>query len=283
MLRYYSYYNVGGFKEMFLGDSTMSAKSTYFVPLLPVWKRRASEGDTSLLEKIEAAEKLPKINLITNDSSYGLPKPAVTLITHAGYKVYLSLSSTGECIFSIRDIEGYDRDESGRVIPFLLLVVGTTDTDRIVLEKLAAYSVSHINEISDKFAKLFSFNSNYNAIEFSLQTINELIEDISAKNNNSFRTIAKTVVVDSKKKDVALFAIPQGLDKAVAIREQNVNGKSVNFVVLSDVLPLDNPERMKKMLDEYQQHNSSLLNNKLYLFIAGVIAVATLLYFILKS
>ncbi len=283
MLRYYSYYNVGGFKDMFLGDSTMSAKSTFFTPLLAVWKRKASEGDTSVLVKIEAVENLPKINLITNDSSYGFPEQAVTLVTHAGYKVNLSSLSTGECIFSIRDIDSNDCDESGRAIPFLLLVVGTTDTDRIVLEKLAAYTVSHLDEISNKFAKLFSYNPQYNAIEFSLQTINKLIEDISTQNSNSFRTLTKTVVVDCKKKDIALFAIPQGLDKAVAIREQNVKGKSINFVVLSDVLPFDNPERMERMLAQYQQQReSSLSKRKFYLLIASIITVATILCFFLE-
>lgn len=284
MLRYYSYYNVGGFKDMFLGDSTMSAKSTYFTPLLAVWKRRASEGDTSLLAKIEEVENLPKVNLITNDCSYGFPEQAATLVTHAGYKVYLATLSTGECVFSIRDIEGNDRDEAGRAIPFLLLVVGTTDADRIVLEKLAAYAVSHLNEISNKFAQLFSYNPQYNAIEFSLQTINELIEDISTKNSNSFSTLTKTVVVNCKKKDIALFAIPQGLDKAIAMREQNVKGKSVNFVILSDVLPLDNPERMKRMIAQHQQQQreSSLSNKKLYLLIAGIIAVAAILSLFLE-
>lgn len=269
---------------MFLGDSTMSAKSTYFAPLLPVWKRKASEGDATQFAKIEAVEKLPKIYLVTNDSSCGFPEPAVTLITHAGYKVYLSSLSAGECVFSVRDIDSNNRDESGRAIPFLLMVVGTTDADRTVLEKLAAYTVSHIDEISNKLAGLFSYNPNYNAIEFGLQAINELIKDVSAKSTNSFRTLTETVVVDSKKKKIALFAIPQGLDKAVAFREQNVKNKSVNLVVMSDVLPLDNPEKMKMMLaEEHKKDGDSFLDKKLSLLIAGIIAVAAFIYFLLNN
>ena len=113
-------------------------------------------------------EKLPAINLLTIDSSYGLPKSALTLISHAGYKVYLSLLSTGESVFSIRDIDSNVKDESGRSIPFLLLIVGTTEAERIVLEKLAAYAVSHIDEISKKIADLFSYNAEVNGIEFKV-------------------------------------------------------------------------------------------------------------------
>lgn len=233
---------------MFLGDSTMSSESTFYLPLLPIWKKKAVAGDLSLVEKIKVLEKLPAINLLTIDSSYGLPKSALTLISHAGYKVYLSLLSTGESVFSIRDIDSNVKDESGRSIPFLLLVVGTTDADRIVLEKLAAYAVSHIDEISKKIADLFSYNAEVNGIEFKLQGLNGLIEKISAKCDNTFMTLTRDVVIDLKKNEVALFAIPEGLDKSVAIREQNLKGKRVNFVMMSEVIPLDNQKKMKSMI-----------------------------------
>lgn len=259
MLKYYSYYNVGGYKDMFLGDSTMSSESTFFLPLLPVWKKKAEAGDLSMVEKIESLEKLSKINILTLDANYGLPNSALTLITHAGYKVYLSMLATGESIFAIRDINSNNKDESGRSIPFLLLVVGTTDVDRIILEKLAAYAASHIDEISKKIANLFSYNPTVNGIEFSLHTLNELIKDISAKNNNTFMTLTRDVVVDLKKNEVALFAIPEGLDKTIAIKEQNLKGKNVKFVMMSEVIPLDNQNKMNSMLELRKKNQSSAI------------------------
>lgn len=259
MLKYYSYYNVGGYKDMFLGDSTMSSESTFFLPLLPVWKKKAEAGDLSMVEKIESLEKLSKINILTLDANYGLPNSALSLITHAGYKVYLSMLATGESIFAIRDINSNNKDESGRSIPFLLLVVGTTDVDRIILEKLAAYAASHIDEISKKIANLFSYNPTVNGIEFSLHTLNELIKDISAKNNNTFMTLTRDVVVDLKKNEVALFAIPEGLDKTIAIKEQNLKGKNVKFVMMSEVIPLDNQNKMNSMLELRKKNQSSAI------------------------
>lgn len=284
MLRYYSYYNVGGYKDMFLGDSTMSYKSTYFLPLLPIWKKKAEEGDTALAEKVKSLEKLPQINLVTIDSDFNLPKPAVRLISHAGYKVYLSRLSTGESIFAIRDIDSNNNDETGRDTPFLLLIVGDTDTDRTKLEKLAAYSVCHINEISDKLASLFAYNVHVNGIEFSLQTLNELIDDISSKSDNSFMTISKDVIVNLKKKEVALYAIPEGLNKTIAMKEHNLKGKSVNFVMMPEIIPLDDPEKMNSMLALRQKNNSSELvsifsNKKLFYIICGAIIAASILYY----
>ena len=261
MLKYYSYYNVGGYKDMFLGDSTMSSESTFFLPLLPVWKKKAEAGDLSMVEKIESLEKLSKINILTLDANYGLPNSALTLITHAGYKVYLSMLATGESIFAIRDINSNNKDESGRSIPFLLLVVGTTDVDRIILEKLAAYAASHIDEISKKIADLFSYNAEVNGIEFKLQDLNGLIEKISAKCDNTFMTLTRDVVIDLKKNEVALFAIPEGLDKSVAIREQNLKGKRVNFVMMSEVIPLDNQKKMKSMLELRKKLQASVISS----------------------
>lgn len=261
MLKYYSYYNVGGYKDMFLGDSTMSYESTFFLPLLPVWKKKAEAGNVSLAEKIESLEKLPKIKILTVDSNYGLPKSAFTLISHAGYKVYLSKLSSGESIFAIRDIDSNSKDESGRSIPFLLLVVGDTDSDRIVLEKMAAYAVSHIDDISRKISNLFSYNPTVNGVEFSLHALNGLIKDISDKNNNTFMTLTKDIVVDLKKNEVALFAIPEGLDKTIAIREQNLKGKNVNFVMMEEIIPLDNQTKMKSMLESRQKYRNSVISS----------------------
>jgi hypothetical protein len=272
----------------------MTSESTFYLPLLPVWKKKAEAGDVSLAEKIESLEKLPKIKILTIDSNYGLSKSAFTLISHAGYKVYLSKLSSGESIFAIRDIDSNSKDESGRSIPFLLLVVGDTDSDRIVLEKMAAYAVSHIDDISRKISNLFSYNPTVNGVEFSLHALNGLIKDISDKNNNTFMTLTKDIVVDLKKNEVALFAIPEGLDKTIAIREQNLKGKNVNFVMMEEVIPLDNQTKKQTMLELRQRHQTSVIlwwksklsNKKIQCILIGgtiVTAVAIVAYILSKN
>lgn len=233
MLKYYSYYNVGGYKDMFLGDSTQSTEYSYYIPLLPIWKKRAESGDSSLTEKIESLEKLPKINILTKEISYGLPSAAKTLISHGGYRIYLSLCDTGESIFSIRDIKSNDIDESGRATPFLFMAVGTTDADRRVLEKLTAYAISHTKEFSSNIANCFQYDNKVNGLSFNLKALNNLIEKISNEHSNSFTTPSGKATVELKEGEASLLVLPEGIDKARAIKEQNLQGKKVKFVKIS--------------------------------------------------
>ena len=136
MLKYYSYYNVGGYKDMFLGDSSMNAKETYYLPLLAIWKKKAASGDTDAESKVKSIADLPKIQLLSSKDSLGLPKEAELMFSHGGYKVISTIGSNGESILAIRDIESDSKDESGRTIPFLLVIVGTTANDAKILEKV---------------------------------------------------------------------------------------------------------------------------------------------------
>lgn len=48
MIRLYAYYSCGGYKDMYLGSSDTAASPSYFLPLLPVMKKR---GRTDEVEK----------------------------------------------------------------------------------------------------------------------------------------------------------------------------------------------------------------------------------------
>lgn len=45
MLRYYSYYSVGGYKDFILGTSEEKQEATYYLPLLPVLEERAKTDE----------------------------------------------------------------------------------------------------------------------------------------------------------------------------------------------------------------------------------------------
>ena len=62
MIRLYAYYSCGGYKDMYLGSSDTAASPSYFLPLLPVMKKR---GRTDEVEKI----KSPKKNAYGNEST----------------------------------------------------------------------------------------------------------------------------------------------------------------------------------------------------------------------
>lgn len=285
MLKYYSYYNVGGYKDMFLGDSSMREDKTYFLPLLPVWKKKANAGDKELAEKVESLESLPSIKIVTGDESHGLPRSAKTLFSHGGYKVMLTSSDSGEIIFAIRDIESSSKDESGRTIPFLLVIIGNSENDKKILEKVTAYSSSHMETFSKKIASLFSYDSEKNGLSFALSALTAYINKIAEQSNNSLLTMEGEVLLESKRADVPLLVLPEGIDKSLAIQEQGLSGKKVNIVNLLDVIPLDNHERLIAILKGRKNRTTvGIFSDKRILYLLGGAAFLGFLfgYFIAK-
>ena len=54
MLHFYTYYSVGGYKDMYLGNSGMTdVAQTYYLPLLPSMKQKADSGDKVMQQKVE--------------------------------------------------------------------------------------------------------------------------------------------------------------------------------------------------------------------------------------
>ena len=51
MLRYYSYYSVGGYKDFYLGSNADQFDASYYLSLLPVWEKRAQEKEDAELQK----------------------------------------------------------------------------------------------------------------------------------------------------------------------------------------------------------------------------------------
>jgi hypothetical protein len=285
MLKYYSYYNVGGYKDMFLGDSSMKADKTYFLPLLPVWKKKASAGDSDLSAKIESLETLPSIKIVTGDESYGLPRSAKTLFSHGGYKVMLTSADSGETIFAIRDIESSSKDESGRTIPFLIVIVGCSERDKIVLVKVAAFASSHLDSFSKKVSNMFSYDSEKNGLAFALSTFNSYIIKIAEQSNNSLLTMQGEVLLEIGKAEVPLLIVPEGINSSLAVQEQGLSGKKVKIIDILDIIPLDNLDKLIAMLKRRKrQTKTSIFSDKRVMYLLGGAAILGFIlgYFIAK-
>lgn len=269
MLRYYSYYNVGGYKDMFLGDSTMKIADTFYLPLLAIWEKKAKAGDSVLADKVKTLSELPSIKILSEKNQFGLSPKANSLFSRGGYKVYISELTTGETVFAVRDIEGSAKDESGRATPFLIVIAGDTKEDKKRLEKLAAYAASHIESVSKFFAGLFSYDAEKNGVVFHLSKLNSFIEDIASKHDSIFLTVNGEVDVDSQKNQNGLIVIPKGLTEEVAINEQNLNGKLFRIIRIEDVLPLDNQKKLVSILRGLKGNNKSIFSDKRIIYLIG--------------
>lgn len=165
MIRYYAYYNCGGYKDMYIGTDSMNVDATYFVPLLPVWRNRSRSGDS---EKIARAESVTHIGLITSTKSYGFPHECGALFSHAGYKaIYMTLQDGTAC-FCVRDIEEHGRDEENRRTPFNFLFIAEGNDSIRKLDSLALSYLENSNEVENIIKESISYDPVVNAIRFSL-------------------------------------------------------------------------------------------------------------------
>ena len=285
MLRYYSYYNVGGYKDMFLGDSSMNAKETYYLPLLAIWKKKAASGDKDAEAKISSIDSLAKIQLLSSQKSFGLPQEAETMFSHGGYKVVYTVGTNGESVFAIRDIESDSKDESGRTIPFLLIIVGTTEQDAKILEKVAAYASSRLESFSRELSRLFYYNAEINGVVFKLSSINSIVKNISEEGNNNLFTIEGVHTIESRRGVVSLLVLPEGISKEMAITELNLKGKTVKTVSISHILPLDNQKKLVATLRGLKDVKNSIYTDKrVHYLVGGAIVLGFIVgYFLGKS
>lgn len=236
MLRYYSYYSVGGYKDMYLGNSEMKATETYFLPLLPVWEKRAKDNnDEELLEKVRNLETLPSIKILKRDELYGFPVEANNVISHGAYKIIYYGLKTGEYILSIRDIEGEEKDDVGRSIPFLIAIVGESVEDKAVLDKLCSYMVNNLDSTSEFMSQLFKYDWQKNGKYFRLYDFTKWIEEVVKDASDKINTAKLEYIVDMSN-DKAFVLVPEGLNKEIVVKEQLLQDKEVYGIFEKDVI-----------------------------------------------
>lgn len=268
MLKYYSYYNVGGYKDMYLGDSSMKDTETYYLPLFSIWEKKCASGDTEAETKVKLTEKLPKIQLLSNKENFGLPDEATPMFSHGGYKVINTVNIKGESIFAIRDIESSSKDESGRNIPFLMVIVGTSESDAIALEKVSAYASSHLESFGKELAELFYYDADKNGVVFKLSSMNAIVKKIINEGDNCILTIDGVKTVKAKPGTVSLLVLPEGLTEDYALAEQGIKSASAQSIPIEQILPLDDQKKLIAILKNVNGIKKSLFTNKRILYIS---------------
>lgn len=246
MLSYYSYYSVGGYKDMFLGNAGMKEKDVFFLPLLAVWKKRAeSNQDEALMEKVRTLSALPSIQLLNQSESYSLPADADRVFSHGGYKVMYVAYKSGETLLAIRDIEGEEKDEAGRAIPFLIALAGTTPDDRQTLGRLAAYMASNLTTTERKLSSLFEYVPEKNGLCFHLGALNDWVRTTAAFSSTVIQTLHGEREIDPVQDNAAWIIVPDGLNLKLAVEEQGLQAMKVTGVSLGEVFPQDDSKRMQ--------------------------------------
>lgn len=248
MLRYYSYYSVGGYKDFILGTSEDRQEANYYLPLLPVLEERA-KTDVDAVKQVEKLKDLPKIQQLSADETYNLPKSARKLFSHAGYKLIYKHLEGDNYALALRNISGKAKDEHGRVIPFMFVILGDSKNDLNVLDLLATYFACNIKWVENVLSKLLFMDIDTNGLKFELNKFNLWVKDIVANNPSSILpTMKGGLHVHAKDNNVALLVLPEGISEQKAITEQNLETMELTSVKEIEILSKEEPERLIKQI-----------------------------------
>lgn len=236
MLRYYTYYSVAGYKRFYLGSNSDDTSSTYYFSLLPVWEndQRENLADEDTISKIGRARKLPQMGSIdeSEDDNFGLPDSARVLTSHGGYKFIFRHLEGDILIMSLREINTEERDNVGRGIPFTFMIMCDSRDDWAIMNSIAAYLVSHIEESQQQLSSLFAIDYGYPALTFCLEEMNEWIRQIS-KVLPMIKVDEKRKQVSSKDNTVSILYSTMS-QKNRAIEEQKLGGMSMLIYIEPD-------------------------------------------------
>lgn len=248
MLRYYSYYSVGGYKDFILGTSEDKQEATYYLPLLPVLEERA-KTDEDAAKLFDQQKDLPKIQQLSAEQPFNLPTSARVLFSHAGYKLLYKHLEGDYYALALRNISANTKDEHGRSVPFMFVITGDTKHDVDVLNILATYFACNIKGVEAILSKYLFMDIDANGLKFELAKFNSWLKAVVA--NNSL-TILPTM--DGRKSihaqigNVALLVLPEGITEQKAITEQKLGTMEITSVKEIEILSKENPDRLVKQI-----------------------------------
>lgn len=275
MLRYYTYYSIGGYKDLYLGSSEDKFESTYYLPLLPILEENA-KTDEDAKREYDRLKSLPKIFQLSDENGYFLPSSASSLFSHAGYKI-LYRHIDGEIhALALRDISCGAKDEMGRMIPFLIVITADTTEDVSKLNVITAYIASGLHRAEQSIASFLGYDVDKNGLRFNLGNFNSWISEILT-NEKSAKIITREGVIDirGEKDKVALLALPSGISLSYAVLEHNLISNEIKSVDMDKIINKTDIDQIISQLEttsEELNHIKSLyLKMKKNMIYVGII------------
>lgn len=248
MLRYYSYYSVGGYKDFILGTNQSGVEATYYLPLLPALEERAKD-DAEVSKTLQSLKRLPRIKQLSASETYNLPISARTLFSHAGYKLIYRHLEGPYFALALRDISDKNKDELGRTIPFMFVITADETEDLKSLDILATYFASHIKSVEAVMSTHLYMDIEKNGLKFEVEKFNDWIKTIIRDYHSSvLPTMNGKTIIQAENNSVALLVIPEGISEQKAITEQKIENMNITSVKEIEILSKEDPERLVKQM-----------------------------------
>lgn len=236
MLRCYIYYSVGGYKEMYLGSSKESYEHCYFLPLLPVYKQRLLDKDDGVLrQKVELLEQLPAIGILENQHLFHLPRTALRLFSHGGYKLYYGHLENNTYILALRDIACNDRDETNRSAPFSFAVTCDSAADLPMMEGLTCHIATHLEDASTQIANMIGYDIETNGLKVQFSKLLGWIKQSADKTPHPSIPIGRRSISVTSDPNQGLVVLPAGITPQTAVEELQLQGKKVYYLPIAKI------------------------------------------------
>ena len=245
-MKYYAYYNHGGYKDFYLGDSEDTIESRYFLPLLKVHEESLQEKpDATLEEEVKDQKKRPELVVLSDKTDeYNYPIPARILMSHAGYKIMYRRVDKTNTVLAIRDILGI-KDTYGRQSPFSIMFISNTEEDDVNLNILAEYVRLNLTEFENTVTSLFVNDMMVNGLRFDIGKLNLKLKQIFSENG-------QLITDKSLRRDIHFVVIPDGLKLSNTFREQNFTKSDLNIAY-----NMDGTQIVESQKDDERGENSS--------------------------
>ena len=267
MIRYYAYYNHGGYKDFYLGSFLDKEKFKYFLPLLSIHEKSLIDQPNEILRnEVERQKLLPKLVVLSDTTTeLNYPSAARTLMSHSGYKLLLRKYASNTYVLAIRDIPG-SVDSYGRRTPFNMMFIGDNEEDVQSLDILGEYVRCNLSSFETFLNTIFENDLIENGLKVHLKELNaELNRIISEKQLNRTEDVTN--------KSVRLIIIPTGMSLSNCLHEQNIskyniaicydtNGKQIYkaFEQQQEKLHNPRPSELKDERTNYHKGGSDLSN-----------------------
>lgn len=279
MLHFYTYYSVGGYKDMYLGNSGMTeVAQTYYLPLLPSMKQKVDSGDKVMQEKVAKLDELAKIELLTKDCRYGLPVAADSLITHSGYKVIYMHLESDKHIVVLRDIQGKGEDENGRAIPFLLAIMCDAASDVPLMDKLTTYLTCNTQTTENKFVSFLHYDVNANGLCFELKAICKWMTTLPESTKIQTSLTTKAPICGHKGKVAVVVATT---DKKYLTNELSISLPISLFLPIDSYLPIENESKAADIRNKWEENERERKMLRNIIIAASAIATGSMLIYLL--
>lgn len=219
MIRYYTYYSCGGYKDLYIGSDADQVDASYFIPLLNVWKKSDKPGMT---EKVAKAESVQNVKLITSTYNYGFPSECNLMFSHGGYNAIYRTLKDGRTCLCIRDISNNSKDEEGRDIPFNFFFLADDKESINKLDILALDYITNGSQIKGLIADSISYDPIVNGVKFNLSKLNKLFV---------LNSDAPVYKLEHKEDTVEFMIIGSREHYTTALSEQRIKESNVNAMI----------------------------------------------------